>query len=352
MKALVTGAAGFIGAAVAEAMIIRGDIVIGVDNLNDYYDVNLKHARLKHLGQLGGSFDFRQIDVTDVTTLQSLFRTESFDVVIHLAAQAGVRDSINNPMDFVQNNLVGFTCVLEACRKYPVKHLVYASSSSVYGHNNNEQFSIDDRSDHPVSFYAATKKANELMAHSYAHLYKTPTTGLRFFTVFGPWGRPDMAPMLFANSILSGKPIQIFNNGNMKRDFIFIDDIVNGVLQILEMPPHKNPIRNSLGGASLYHDVFNIGRGESVDLLEFISILEQTLGRVAIKEFKGMQSGDVPMTCADISRLAIELDYTPQVSIEEGVSRFGEWFKLWHKRGSIVDAQAVNASSLPLYLAR
>lgn len=327
MKVLVTGAAGFVGAATVQALLERGDSVVGFDNVNDYYDVRLKEARLQKNKDLPGEYRFVRGDVSDVALVAKLFQDESFDAVVHLAAQAGVRYSLENPLAYVQSNLLGFTAILEACRHHPVRHLVYASSSSVYGANAKQPFSTNDKTDQPVSFYAATKKANELMAHSYAHLYNIPATGLRFFTVYGPWGRPDMAPMLFARSILQGKPIQVFNHGNMKRDFTYVDDIVNGVINVLDRPPHLNELRTVEAGASPFHDVFNIGRGEPVDLMEFVSTLEDALGRKAVIEFQGMQQGDVPITYADTSRLSREMGYAPRVGLKEGLASFAPWYR-------------------------
>lgn len=339
MKVLVTGAAGFIGAETCYQLLMRGDEVWGYDCINDYYAVELKLARLERLGidakqsvsrqVLVGwmGFHFVKADIEDSEFLNDLFAAQQFDAVIHLAAQAGVRYSIQNPMAYIQSNIVGFANILEACRHNPVKHLVYASSSSVYGANAKIPFSTDDIVANPVSLYAATKKSNELMAHSYSHLYKLPTTGLRFFTVYGPWGRPDMAPMLFANAILNGKPISIFNNGEMKRDFTYIDDVVKGVLQVVDTPPDKNPKRTVAAGECLYYKLYNIGRGEPIDLLDFIGILERELGMEARKEFLGMQDGDVPITWADTARLQAEISYRPETSIREGVHELAQWLK-------------------------
>lgn len=327
MKVLVTGAAGFVGAATVQALLGRGDTVVGFDNVNDYYDVRLKEARLQLSNAMPGNYRFVRGDVSDVALVAKLFQAEGFDAVVHLAAQAGVRYSLENPLAYVQSNLLGFTSILEACRHHPVRHLVYASSSSVYGANAKQPFSTDDKTDQPVSFYAATKKANELMAHSYAHLYNIPATALRFFTVYGPWGRPDMAPMLFARSILQGKPIQVFNHGNMKRDFTYVDDIVSGVIRVLDRPPHLNELRTVEAGSSPYHDVFNIGRGEPVDLMEFVSTLEDALGRKAIIEFQGMQQGDVPITYADTARLSKEMGYAPRVGLKDGLASFAPWYR-------------------------
>lgn len=315
MKILVTGAAGFIGSAVSQKLIARGDSVVGIDNLNDYYSVSLKKARLEQLK--GERFLFQAMDLVQGPAIQALFATHRFDAVVHLGAQAGVRYSLQNPQAYIDSNISGTLNILEACRQYPVRHLVYASSSSVYGANAKIPFSTQDPVDHPVSLYAATKKSNELMAHTYSHLFGIPCTGLRFFTVYGPWGRPDMAPMLFADAILSGRPIQVFNHGNMQRDFTYIDDIVNGTVGALDWGVHQE---------SPFAQVFNIGRGQPVALLRFIEILESALGQKAIQEFKPMQPGDVESTWADTSALETTVGYKPCVSLEEGVHNFAKWF--------------------------
>ncbi len=311
MKILVTGAAGFIGAAVSNALAKRGELVLGIDNLNDYYSPALKKARLDLLKNVE-NFRFQQLDLTH-TEIRSLFAAEKFDAVVHLGAQAGVRYSLENPQVYIDSNITGTLNILEACRHYPVRHLVYASSSSVYGDNAKIPFSVEDRTDNPVSLYAATKKSNELMAHTYSNLFGIPTTGLRFFTVYGPWGRPDMAPMLFAKSILEGKPIRVFNHGNMRRDFTYIDDIAEGIALIL--------YREQNGS-----ELFNIGRGEPVDLMRFIEILENELGKKAIKEFLPMQQGDVPATWADTTALEKAIGYRPKTSLEEGIKYFAKWY--------------------------
>lgn len=312
MKILVTGAAGFIGFHLAGRLLSRGDEVVGVDNLNDYYPVALKEARLSRLLPEKG-FRFVKMDISDRTALPALFETEKFDAVVNLAAQAGVRYSIENPWAYVESNLVGFMNVLECCRHYPVKHLVYASSSSVYGDNGKVPFSEDDKVDNPVSLYAATKKSNELLASCYNHLYGIPATGLRFFTVYGPWGRPDMSPMLFASAILAGRPIKVFNNGKMMRDFTYIDDIVEGVVRVLDNP----------SGA---HRVYNIGCGSPAKLMDFISLIETSLGRTAEKIMMPMQAGDVTRTYADTTALERDFGYRPHIALPDGIAKFVEWY--------------------------
>lgn len=312
MKILLTGAAGFIGFHLAGRLLSRGDEVVGVDNLNDYYPVVLKEARLSRLTSEKG-FRFVKMDISDREALPALFESEKFDAVVNLAAQAGVRYSIENPWAYVESNLLGFMNVLECCRHYPVKNLVYASSSSVYGDNGKVPFSEDDKVDSPVSLYAATKKSNELLASCYNHLYGIPATGLRFFTVYGPWGRPDMSPMLFASAILEGRPIKVFNNGKMMRDFTYIDDIVEGVVRVLDHPSEE-------------HRVYNIGCGSPAKLLDFISLIETSLGRTAEKIMMPMQAGDVTRTYADTTRLERDFGYRPQVSLPEGIAKFVEWY--------------------------
>jgi len=329
MKILVTGAAGFIGFHTSLKLLARGDEVVGFDNLNPYYDVRLKEARLSQLRD-NGAFRFVRGELSDSQGLAGLFRTEGFESVIHLAAQAGVRYSLKNPHAYVDSNLVGFINILEGVRHNGIRHLVYASSSSVYGANTEMPFSVHHNVDHPVSLYAATKKANELMAHSYSHLYRIPTTGLRFFTVYGPWGRPDMALFLFTKAILAGEPIQLFNHGRMKRDFTYIDDIVEGIVRVLDRPatPHskwdgRHP--DSATSAAPYR-LYNIGNNSPVELLRLVEVLETTLGRVAEKRFVDIQPGDVPATYADITALETDVGFTPSTPIETGVKRFVDWY--------------------------
>lgn len=321
MKVLVTGAAGFIGRAVCEKLLDRGTAsVIAVDNLNDYYAVELKQARLATLQGREG-FEFQKLDLSDWADVDNLFQTHQIDYVIHLAAQAGVRYSIRNPHVYAQSNLIGMTNLLEACRRHPVKHLVFASSSSVYGKNAKVPFAEDDRTDEPVSFYAATKKANEVMAHSYAHLFGLPTTGLRFFTVYGPWGRPDMAPWMFSESIIKGETIKVFNHGQLKRDFTYIDDIVEGVLRVLELIPKK----------TVPFEIFNIGNHNPVALMDFIHCVEQACGHEAKKEYLPMQDGDVPITYADTRRLQDAIGFAPSTSLAEGMQRFVDWYRKFYR---------------------
>ena len=315
MKILVTGAAGFIGSKLAYQLAQRGDQVIGVDNLNDYYDVRLKEARVKEFG-----LDVRHLDIADKVAVDELFATEHFDKVVNLAAQAGVRYSITNPYAYLQSNLVGFLNILEACRNFGVPHLIFASSSSVYGLNAKVPYSENDKVDNPVSLYAATKKSNELMAHAYCKLYGISMTGLRYFTVYGPWGRPDMAPMLFAKAISKGEPIKVFNNGDMIRDFTYIDDIVEGTIQSIDHEPEPNE-------NGLRYRVYNIGCSNPVKLMDFISEMEQAMGKPAIMEFLPMQPGDVYQTNADTTKLEEEVGYKPHVKLHEGITQFAEWYK-------------------------
>jgi UDP-glucuronate 4-epimerase len=344
MKILITGAAGFIGAALALKLLERGDTVHAIDNLNDYYDVALKEARLRRC-QAYSNFSFTKLDIVDRAGIAGLFREHRFDAVMHLAAQAGVRYSIENPYAYVDANLVGFAHVLEGCRQGKVGHLVFASSSSVYGANTKLPFSEHDNVDHPASLYAATKKANELMAHSYAHLHGLPCTGLRFFTVYGPWGRPDMALFKFTKGVLEGRPIPVFNNGKMIRDFTYIDDIVDGVVRVIDRPPAPNPnwkndisftIHNSRFTNHEYPDsatsyapyrIYNIGYHRPVELMQYIRVLEQCLGKKAALEMLPMQAGDVPATCADIADFSRDTEFNPTTPIEVGVARFVEWYK-------------------------
>lgn len=334
MKILVTGAAGFIGMTTSLRLLARGDEVVGLDNLNDYYEVSLKENRLKRLTALPG-FRFVKLDVGDRAGMEKLFAEEKFDKVIHLAAQAGVRYSIQNPHAYVDSNLVGFINVLEGCRHNQVQHLVYASSSSVYGGNSKMPFSEHDSVDHPVSLYAATKKANELMAHTYSHLYGLPTTGLRFFTVYGPWGRPDMALFLFTKAILEGRPIDVFNHGNMKRDFTYIDDIVEGVIRVMDRNaaanPEYDPIAADPATSNVPYRVFNIGNNNPVQLLDFIGAIENALGMKAEKRLLPLQDGDVPATYANTDLLNDWVGFVPGTSVEDGVGRFVSWYRDYYK---------------------
>ncbi|EQB4333372.1 NAD-dependent epimerase [Providencia stuartii] len=330
MKYLVTGCAGFIGSRVVDVLTALGHDVIGIENFNSYYDPTLKHARLNKTSK--ENFKLIQIDISDKKKLDRLFKTYHIDIVIHLAAQAGVRYSLENPHAYSESNLVGFLNILEGCRQANVKHLVYASSSSVYGISNQTPFSTDMPTDHPVSLYAATKKANELMAHSYSHLYQLPTTGLRFFTVYGPWGRPDMALFKFTKAILAGEPIDVYNNGNLSRDFTFIDDIVEGVIRISDIIPQADPENGSLSPAQSRapYRLYNIGNGQPVQLTDFIAALEKSLGKKAIKNFLPMQAGDVYTTWADTEDLFKVTGYRPQVSIEQGVQAFVDWYRSYY----------------------
>lgn len=335
MKVLVTGAAGFIGMHTCERLLARGDEVIGLDNLNDYYDPQLKRDRL---AQLAGhtKFRFLHLDIADPTALAAAFLREKVERVIHLAAQAGVRYSLTHPLAYASSNLSGFVNVLEACRHNGVEHLVYASSSSVYGGNTKMPFAETDPVDHPVSLYAATKKANELMAHTYSHLYRLPTTGLRFFTVYGPWGRPDMAYFSFTKAILEGRTIDVFNHGNMSRDFTYIDDITEGVVRVLDRPPQPEPLAQDATGTRLDHGapskLFNIGNSTPVPLLEFISTLERCLGCKADLRLLPMQPGDVPATYADVDALARWVQFRPTTPIAVGLARFATWFRAYYGR--------------------
>jgi len=333
-KILVTGAAGFIGFHLSKRLISRGDEVIGLDNLNDYYDVSLKEARLSQL-QDSRAFKFYKLDLSDLQGLMGLFEAERPDVVINLAAQAGVRYSLKNPHAYVQSNLVGFVNILEGCRHHGVKHLVYASSSSVYGANTSIPFSVHDNVDHPVSLYAASKKANELMAHTYSHLYGLPTTGLRFFTVYGPWGRPDMALFLFTKAILEGKPIDVFNYGKMERDFTYIDDIIEGVVRVADRIPQPDSSWSGAnpdpGTSSAPYRVYNIGNNRPVELLYFIETIENCLGKRAEKRLLPMQPGDVPATYADVDDLMRDTGFKPDTPIEVGIRLFIEWYREYYR---------------------
>jgi len=340
MKILVTGAAGFIGFHTAKKLISLNHEVIGLDNINDYYDINLKYARLDELGidrkkaekfssltdskKYPEAFKFIRMYVEDRDDLPNLFKTEKFDVVCHLAAQAGVRYSLENPEAYIDSNIVGFLNILECCRNHDIKHLVYASSSSVYGLNKKIPFETTDNVDHPISLYAATKKSNELMAYTYSHLYGFPTTGLRFFTVYGPWGRPDMAMFLFTEAMINGKPIKVFNNGNMERDFTYIDDIVEGVVRILEKKPKDRKVMPHL------YKIYNIGNNQSVKLLAFIEAIESCLGVTAKKEMLPMQLGDVAATWANVDDLIRDYDYSPNTSIKMGIDNFVDWYKKYY----------------------
>ncbi|MGB4600682.1 MAG: NAD-dependent epimerase [Trichlorobacter sp.] len=331
---LVTGAAGFIGSYVSHRLLDRGDQVVGLDNLNDYYPVDLKEARLTGLTSRDG-FRFVRAALEDRSAIEALFASISFDVVIHLAAQAGVRYSLENPHAYVDSNLVGFLNILEGSRRQQVKHLVYASSSSVYGANTAMPFSVHHNVDHPVSLYAATKKANELMAHSYAATYGLPCTGLRFFTVYGPWGRPDMAYFSFTRAILKGRPIDVFNHGKMQRDFTYIDDIVEGVLRVADRPAQPNlkwdGFDPDAGSSFAPYRIYNIGNNQPVELLRFIEVLEQCLGCQAQKNFLPMQPGDVPATYADVDDLTADTGFRPSTSIEKGLARFVEWYQGYYR---------------------
>ncbi|MDA1055633.1 MAG: NAD-dependent epimerase [Planctomycetota bacterium] len=330
---LVTGAAGFIGYHVASKLLDRGDRVVGIDNLNDYYSVQLKRDRLAQLDGRDG-FEFRELDVADGASLEQLFSQDGPDLVIHLAAQAGVRYSIENPGAYVQSNLVGFANILENCRHHQVKHLVYASSSSVYGANTKMPFSVHDNVDHPVSLYAASKKANELMAHTYSHLYRLPTTGLRFFTVYGPWGRPDMALFKFTAAMLAERPIDVYNHGKMQRDFTYIDDIVEGVIRTADHIAEPNSDWSGQTpdpGTSLApYRIYNIGNNQPVELLYLIEVIEKSLGCTAEKNLLPIQPGDVPATYADVDALTRDVGFQPQTPIEVGVRKFVEWYRKYH----------------------
>lgn len=334
MKVLVTGAAGFIGYHLSRRLLERGDEVVGLDNLNDYYDVRLKHDRLAQLDGANG-FRFIKMDLADREGMEGLFAREKFDAVVNLAAQAGVRYSLINPQAYVDSNLVGFTNILEGCRHHKVKHLVYASSSSVYGANTRMPFSVHHNVDHPVSLYAASKKANELMAHTYSHLYGLPTTGLRFFTVYGPWGRPDMALFLFTKAILEDKPIDVFNYGKMKRDFTYIDDIIEGVVRVLDNTAQPNPAwtSDSPDSATSYapYKIYNIGNNQPVELLDFIKAIEGALGKEARKNLLPIQPGDVPATYADVDDLIRDVGFKPATPIEEGIQKFVNWYRDYYK---------------------
>lgn len=334
MKILITGVAGFIGSTLALRLLARGDSVVGIDNLNDYYEVSLKEARLARC-MSHPKFRFHKLDIIDRQEMKQLFERDSFDAVMHLAAQAGVRYSIENPHAYIDANIVGFGNILEGCRHTEVKHLVFASSSSVYGANTKLPFSEHDNVDHPVSLYAATKKANELMAHTYAHLYNLPCTGLRFFTVYGPWGRPDMALFKFTRGILEGKRIPVFNHGEMIRDFTYIDDIVEGVIRTLDRPAPTNPDwsgdKPDPASSRAPYRIYNIGNNRPVELMRYIRVLEECLARNALLELLPMQPGDVPATYANVDALAADVGFRPQTPVEEGVRRFVDWYKEYYR---------------------
>lgn len=348
MKILVTGSAGFIGFFLTESLLKRGDEVVGIDNINDYYSQSLKYSRLQHSGieksliQWGSkvtsskfpSYKFVRMNLEDKESLVQLFNEEKFDVIVHLAAQAGVRYSIENPDAYVQSNIVGFLNILEMSRHFSIKHLVYASSSSVYGKNSKMPFSVKDSVNHPVSLYAASKKANELMAHTYSHLYGIPTSGLRFFTVYGPWGRPDMAYFLFAEAIRSNRPIKVFNQGKMKRDFTYIDDIVNGVINVLDHPSHPDQDWNAddpdPSTSSAPYRIFNIGNNKPVELMKFINTLGKAMGKTPEMILMDMQPGDVQATWANVDELIKDFDYSPSTSIETGLGNFVEWYSTYY----------------------
>jgi UDP-glucuronate 4-epimerase len=331
---LVTGAAGFIGYHVARRLLENGEAVVGLDNLNAYYDPKLKDARLAELGKFK-SFEFVRLDLADRAEMARLFTARRFPYVVHLAAQAGVRYSLVDPHAYIDSNLVGFTNILEGCRHHGCKHLLFASSSSVYGSNTKMPFSIHENVDHPLSLYGASKKANELMAHSYAHLFNMPTTGLRFFTVYGPWGRPDLAMWIFAKAIAAGEPIRLFNHGNMRRDFTYVDDVVESIVRLVSHAPAGNPNYSGdapdPGSSAAPWRVYNIGNNNPVELLEIVRILEEKIGKKAIRELLPMQAGDVPATYADVDDLMREVDFKPATPIEVGIGRFIDWYRSYHR---------------------
>ncbi len=334
MKVLVTGTAGFIGAALAKRLLQRGDEVVGIDNVNDYYEQQLKYDRLALINDEAGFTDLR-LDLHNKAAIDQVFREHKPDRVVNLAAQAGVRYSLQNPQAYIDSNVSGFLNILEGCRDHGTEHLVYASSSSVYGANTSMPFSVRDNVDHPVSLYAASKKTNELMAHTYSHLFNIPTTGLRFFTVYGPWGRPDMAPFLFSRKILAGEPIDVFNYGNHRRDFTYIDDIVEGVIRVLDKPAAQNKAWNGLqpdpASSKAPYRLYNIGCNQPVELMHFIELLEKNLGREAEKNLLPMQPGDVPDTYADVEALIEDVGYQPSTSIESGVEQFVTWYRDYYQ---------------------
>ncbi|WP_457602922.1 NAD-dependent epimerase [Nitratifractor sp.] len=349
MKILVTGTAGFIGFHLAKRLLERGDEVVGLDNINDYYDVRVKYGRLRETGIVGdeaieyakpvqsGTYEhyrFVKLNLEDRAAVDELFEREKFDAVCNLAAQAGVRYSLTNPQAYVDSNIVGFVNILEACRHNGVGHLAYASSSSVYGLNETMPFSVHDNVDHPISLYAASKKSNELMAHTYSHLYGLPTTGLRFFTVYGPWGRPDMALFLFTKAILEGRPIDVYNYGEMQRDFTYIDDIVEGLMRVIDRPPKGNPNWSGKhpdpGSSKAPYKIYNIGNNNPVKLMDFITAIEEAIGKEAQKNLLPIQPGDVPATYADVEDLIRDMGYKPQTPIREGIERFVEWYRRFY----------------------
>ncbi len=354
MKILVTGTAGFIGYHLAKKLLQKGDTVIGIDNINDYYDIKLKYARLAETGisqhaeqwhvpiqsSKFPNYTFIRMNLEDQAELNRLFETEKFDIVCNLAAQAGVRYSIENPHAYINSNILGFINILEACRNNNIKHLVYASSSSIYGNSKKMPLSVDDTSDNPISLYAATKKSNELMAHTYSHLFNVPTTGLRFFTVYGPWGRPDMAPILFANSITKGEPVKVFNNGNLQRDFTYIDDIIEGVLRVIYSPViSQSQLKTEVSRQETAdsqkpgpYSIHNIGNGNPVKLMDFIETIENALGEKAEKKYMSMQPGDVYKTYADISTLKKQFGYVPITTLKDGIKEFIKWYKMYYKQ--------------------
>lgn len=333
MKILVTGAAGFIGFSLTAGLLNEGHTVFGIDNLNDYYDVNLKKNRLSILKK-DPNFEFKCVDLSDRSKIKILFKTHEFDYVVNLAAQAGVRYSIENPASYIDSNLVGFGNILEGCRHSKVKHLVYASSSSVYGLNTSMPFSVRHNVDHPISLYAASKKANELMAHTYSYLYNLPVTGLRFFTVYGPWGRPDMALFLFTKAILNNEPIQVFNNGDMQRDFTYIDDIVEGVVRVMNNIPKADPEwrsdRPNPSTSCVPYKLYNIGNNNPVALMDFIKAIEKAVGKKAVKKYLPLQPGDVPATFADINDLIRDTGFKPSTGVEEGIDSFVKWYRHYY----------------------
>ena len=335
MKVLVTGAAGFIGFHTTLRLLERGDTVVGIDNLNDYYDPTLKDARLAEIRRQGGRFTFHKMDLADLDSMSALFAEESFGRVVNLAAQAGVRYAAQNPHSYVQSNIAGFVNLLECCRHHPVEHLVYASSSSVYGANEKQPFSVSDNVDHPVSLYAASKKSNELMAHVYSELFGIPTTGLRFFTVYGPWGRPDMSPFLFTSAISEGPAIDVFNYGKHRRDFTYVDDVVEGVVRVLDRPATPDPDwagQTPDPSSSRAPDrVYNIGNTQPVNLLDYIEMIEQKLGKTVEKNLKPLQPGDVPDTFADVTQLVEDTGYRPSTPLDKGIGKFVEWYKEYYK---------------------